>query len=148
MKWLKIMLVPALLVVAPGYSSGEQSAPKAVSPAAQAQDVGAKGEPGQSVKNYTPKERKAYEKKVTADLADLRQRISDLQGKYETAKPQMKRTTLKVLHGLTKQLAAAQNQLAALEKASAKDWGGLQVKMDKAMQDLTTACQEAESLLQ
>ena len=148
MTWLAIMMMAVLLAVAPGYASAEQSAPKAVSPAAQTQDVGAKGEPAQAARNYTPQGRKAYEKKVAADLDDLRQKISDLQGKYETIRPQMKRTGLRTLQGLTKQLLTAQNQLAALEKAPAKDWGGLKVEMDKAVKQLTTACQEAEQRLQ
>jgi hypothetical protein len=52
------------------------------------------------------------------------------------------------LAGLKKQLFAAQNQLAALEKASEKDWSGLKAKMDKAMDELTKAYKEGEARLQ
>lgn len=146
-KFLGILLTAALLVMTPGYGSAQPQAEKGISPATQPKAAEEKGTAPQAAKSYTLKERQAYQQKVAADLDKLRQRIDDLAGNYETGRPQMKRTTLRVLHGLKKQLFAAQNQLAALEKAHAKDWTGLKDEMEKAMMELTEACKEAESRL-
>jgi hypothetical protein len=148
MNWLGILLTAALLAAVPGYGSAQPAKEKVASTATEPKVLEAAGSAAPSAKGYTQQDRQAYQRKVAADLDDLGQKISDLQGKYETIKPQMKRTGLRTLQGLTKQLLTAQNQLAALEKAPAKDWGGLKVGMDKAMNELMTACQEAESRLQ
>ena len=148
MKWLGMMLTAALLAMAPGYGSAQPVEGKSASPATQPKNLEKKGEQAQAAKSYSPKERQAYQQKVAADLANLQQKIDDLHGKYEMARPQMKRTTLRVLHTLKKQLSDTQNQLTTLKEASEKDWGDLKVEMDKAMQGLTQSCQEAESRLQ
>jgi TolA-binding protein len=148
MNWLAIMMMAVLLAVVPGYGSAQTVEGKNASPATQPKGTEVKGTPAQAAKSYTPQEREAYQQKVAGDLAKLQERIDALQGNYEKVKQQMKRTTLKTLQSLKKQHFTAQNQLAALEKAPAKDWGGLKVGMDKAMNELMTACQEAESRLQ
>jgi hypothetical protein len=147
MQWLGILLLTAaLLAMAPGYGSAQPAGEKGASPVPEPQVQGT-GAPAPSAKSYPLKDRQAYQKKVAADLAKLQERINALHGEYETVRPQMKRMTLRVLHSLKKQLIAAQNQLATLEKASEKDWGGLKAEMDKDMKELTTAYKEAESRL-
>ncbi len=132
MKLLAIILTAAVLAVAPGYGQAQQA--KKESPPPQA-------------KSYTAGERQAYEKKTAKDLDELQQQIHDLSVKVQTVEPQIKRTMLRSLVVLEKQYIAAKNKLAALEKASEKDWGGLKADMDKAMQELTKAYQEVESRL-
>ena len=148
MKWLGIMFMAALLAMAPGYGSAQPAGGKSAAPATKPKGAEEKETPAQAIKSYSLKERPAYQKKVAADLAELQQKIDGLHGNYETARPQIKRTTLRLLAGLKKQLFAAQNQLAALEKASEKDWSGLKAKMDKAMDELTKAYKEGEARLQ
>ena len=148
MKCLGILLTAALLAMAPGYGSAQSAGGKSVSPATQPKAVEDKGTPARAAKGYTPEEKQTYQKKVAADLDKLRQKINDLAGNYEKVRPQMKRTTLRILHSLKRQLYANQNQLAALKKAPEKDWSGLKAEMDKAMMDLTEGCKEAESFLQ
>jgi hypothetical protein len=132
MKWLGILVTAALLLMAPGYGNVQPSQGKDTSPA----------------KSYSLQERQAYQQKVAEDLGKLQQRVTDLEDQYLTARPQVKRMLLKSIHSLKMQLAAAQNRLAALQKASAQDWGSFKAKMDKDMKELTQACQEAESRLQ
>ena len=146
MKWLGIMLMAALMASAPRFGIAQTAKGKSASPATQPQSLERKGEPSQAAKSYTSEERQAYQRKVAAELSDLNQKIEDLHAKYKVGyQPQTRRTTLKILHSLSKQHFAAQNQLAALEKASEKDWGGLKVEMDKTMKELTKACQEASA---
>jgi hypothetical protein len=148
MKCLGILLTAALLAMAPGYGSAQSAGEKSASPATKPKAAEGKGTPARAAKSYTPEERQAYQQKVAADLDKLRQRIEALPGNYETVSPQLKRTLLRSFHGLQKQLHDTQNQLAALEKATAKDWSGLKGEMDKAMTKLTDDCKEAESRLQ
>ncbi len=133
MQWLVILLTASLMFMAPGYGNAQQSAGQKASPAG---------------KSYTLSERQAYQKQVGQDLAKLQQTIEDLRGRYLTSSPQMKRTTLRVLHGLDTQLLDARNKLASLEKASGADWVSLKGGMDKALEDLAKACKDAESRLQ
>lgn len=81
MRWLGIILMAALLAVAPGSASAEPPAPKGVSPGTQPQGLEAKGEQAPAVKNYTPQERQAYEKKIARDLTDIQDGINGLQVK-------------------------------------------------------------------
>ncbi len=143
-----ILLTAGLLVMTPGYGSAQPQAGKGISPTTQPKAAAETGATPRAAESYTTEEKQAYQEKVAADLAKVEKGIADLQGDYETVKPQMKRTVLRVLHGLKKQHFAAQNQLTALEKASAKDWGGLKAKMDKTMTELTVAYQDAKTKLQ
>ncbi len=129
MKLLGIILTAALLAVAPAYGQAQKESP------------------APKAKSYTAGERQAYEKKTAGDLEDLEAKIHDLNAKAHAAAPQIKRTMLRAMLGLQKQSLAAKNKLAGLEKASEKDWGGLKVDMDKAMQELTKAYEDAESRL-
>ena len=52
MKWFGMMFMAALLVCAPGYGSAQQ----------------AKDTSSGTAKSFTPEERKAYEKKIAAEL--------------------------------------------------------------------------------
>jgi len=148
MQWLGILLTAALLAMAPGYGSAQSAGGKSVSPATQPKAAEEQGTAARAAKSYTPEEKQEYQQKVAADLDNLQQKIDNLHENYEKVRPQMRRRTLGILHGLKKQLVAAQNQLAALKKAPGKDWSGLRVGMDKAMMDLTEGCKEAESFLQ
>jgi hypothetical protein len=132
MRWLGLWLIAALLALTPSYGSAQPAGEKAP-PAAQ---------------SYTPKERQAYQKKVAADLDKLQQEISDLGAAGGTAAPQMKRARMRVLLGLQKQVFAAQNQLATMEKASGPEWSGLKAAMDKALSELIKSYKEAEARLQ
>lgn len=147
MKWLGILLA-ALLAVAPGYGQaqpqGKESPPAAPPKAAEVKEAPAPP----AVKGYTPKERKEYEKKIAADLAKLRDRIGELKTGYTKAAPQMKRTLRRELANLDRQAIAAENKLADWQKASENDWNSLKAEMDKAMEELKTACAGAESRLQ
>jgi hypothetical protein len=149
MQWFfGILLTAVLLVMTPGYGSAQPAEGKTVSPSTQPKAGGEKQAATKSVKSYTPKERQAYQQKVAADLDKQQQKIDNLHENYETVRSQMKRTTIRILHDLKKQLFAAQNQLAALKKAPVKDWSSLKDGMDKAMTELTEATKEAESRLQ
>jgi hypothetical protein len=131
MQWLVVLLMTALLL-APGNGIAQQSQDTSTAPA----------------KTYSLKERQAYQQQVAEDLAKLQNRVSDLEGQYLKAKQQVRRMLLKNVHSLKLQLYDAQKQLAALKKASPKDWGRLKAQMDKKLMELTQACQQAESLPQ
>ena len=148
MKWLGIMLMAALLAVAPGYGRAQPPEGKGTSPAAQPQSLEEEGTPAPATKSYSLQERRAYQQKVAADLAELQRKIGDLQGKYQMARPQMKRTFLRFWGPLKKQLFAVQNQLASLENSSEKNWSGRKDDMDIAMQQLRQTYEDAEMRLQ
>lgn len=135
MKWLGIVLAVALMAGGP------------VSGSAQTQPQGseAQGKTGQAAKSYTQKEKEAYQKKVSADLQEIGQKIGDLRAKKMTLGPQVKRTFSRAMVDLQRKQSAAQNKLAALQKASAKEWSNLKEDTDKAMADLTNAYKEIEA---
>ena len=76
MKWLGILFMAALLVIAPGYGSAQQ--PKDTPPATQPQGPAVKGEAAGTAKSFTPAERQAYEKKTAEELDAIQQKIADL----------------------------------------------------------------------
>ncbi len=147
MKWLGIMLTVALLTGVPGYGIAAQPGQQGTSPAAQPKGVEAKGEQGQAGKSYTLKEKKQYEERITLDLAEIQKKIEDLRGKGRQVGPQKKRTFRMALVDVQRKNIAAQNRLAALKKAPEKDWSGMKADMDKAIEELSKACLEAEKLL-
>ena len=140
MKWLGIMLTAVLLAGVPGYGSAQQPAKKGTPPATQSQDPGQ-----QAAKSYTPKEREDYQKKIAGDLKEVQQKIGGLNAKRMTLPQQSKRMFNKAMVDLQRKMSTARNKLAALEKASEKEWSGLKDNMDKALDELANTYKEIES---
>ena len=116
MKWLGIMFMAALLIIAPGYGSAQQ--PKDTSPATQPQGPEVKGEAAGTAKSFTPAERQAYEKKTAADLDAMEQRVGDIVTKGRTRWCRKRSAKLSRLCGVCQvQAMDARNQLDALQKA-------------------------------
>ena len=148
MKWLGMMLMAALLIVAPGYGIAAPPGKDSTSPATQSKDLGNRGEQAQAVKSYTPEEKRAYQKKVAADLEKIQQGIGELKVKGRTVMQQKKRMVLKALVDLQNKANAARNKLAALENAPENAWSGLKADMDKTMEGLTKTFKEVEAELE
>jgi hypothetical protein len=127
MKWFGIMLIAALLAIAPGYGWAAPPPP---------QGVGVKAEPAAVVKSYTPQEREAYEKKIAAELEELQKKIYELKLKATTAVPQKKRMILMAAKNLQIRAIVGRDQLDALKKASPADWSGAKANLEKSMKDL------------
>lgn len=136
MKWLGIMFMAALLAIAPGYGSAQQSKDKPPASQSQSPEV---GEAAGMVKNFTPAERQSYEKNTAQELEAIQQKIADLRVKATTGSPQMKRLLIQTANRLQMQKTAAGNQLTALQKATEKAWGQQKADLDKAMADLRKA---------
>ena len=115
MKWLGILFMAALLVIAPGYGSAQQ--PKDTSPATQPQGPAVKGEAAGTAKSFTPAERKAYEKKTAEELDAIQQKIADLRIKATTGAPQQKRLLILAANNLQMQKVAAENRVGRLGKS-------------------------------
>jgi hypothetical protein len=145
MKSLGILLMAALLAVAPGYANAEPPAAGGATPATPAQAPEVKAEPAGAVPTYTPKERKAYQKKTAAELAALQEKITDMKLKAGTGARQNRRMIFKSANNLQIKAIAAKNQLAAMEKAPDQTWGDLKTEMDKTMDGLTQALQAIEA---
>jgi hypothetical protein len=73
MIWLGMMLMAALLIVAPGSGSAEPPVKDSTSPATQSKNLEKQGEQAGAVKSYSPEEKRAYQKKTTADLEKLQE---------------------------------------------------------------------------
>ena len=114
MKWLGILFMAALLVIAPGYGSAQQ--PKDTPPATQPQGPAVKGEPAGTAKSFTPAERQAYEKKTAEELEAIQQKIADLRVKAATGAPQQKRGLMLAANNLQLQEVATAQGLTALKK--------------------------------
>lgn len=147
MQWLGILLTAALLAAMPGYGSAQPAKEKVASPATAPKILEEAGPAAPAAKGYTAQDRQAYQKKVAADLDKLQQQLNDFNNKALTTASQ-KRTKMRIVVGLQKQVFVARNQLAALEKAGEKDWSGLKANMDKALKGLTKNLDEAEAALQ
>jgi hypothetical protein len=132
MKWLGILLFAALLLGSPGYGNAQATGEQSVSPVTQPQGQ-VEGKQAQPMKKYTYQERKNYQKKAEADLAEMQQKVDGLKTKQETAPPQMRRMILKGMVSLQRGIYAGQNQLEAMKKATDKDWSGMKAELDKAM---------------
>jgi len=137
MKWLGILFMAVLLASAPGYGSAQQ--PKDTSPATQPQGPAVKGEPAGMAKSFTPADRQAYEKKTAEELDAIQQKIAELRMKARTGAQQQKRLLIQAANNLQMQQIAAENELAALKKASETAWGSQKAKVDKAMEGLRMA---------
>lgn len=98
MQRLGIMLMAALLAIAPGYASAQQA--KDTSPATQPQVPKVKGEAAGTAKRFTPADRKAYEKKAAAELDAIQQKIAELRGQATTGAPQKKRMIIRAANNL------------------------------------------------
>jgi len=130
------MFMAALLAIAPGYGSAQQSKDKPPASQSQSPEV---GEAAGTVKNFTPAERQSYEKNTAQELEAIQQKIADLRVKATTGSPQMKRLLIQTANRLQMQKTAAGNQLTALQKATEKAWGQQKADLDKAMADLRKA---------
>lgn len=135
MRLLGIVLAVALLAGAP-VAGNAQTQPKGSE---------AQGQPRQAAKTYTQKEKEDYQKKVAADLQESEQKIEGLRAKKMTLSPQLKHSFSRAMIDLQVKKNAAQNKLAALKKASAKEWSKLKDDTDKAMDDLTNVLKEIEA---
>jgi hypothetical protein len=169
MKWLGIILMAALLAMAPGYCNAQQQAEQGKiapgqpteegkfptgqpsqegkfpteapaksgkSPAIQPQGQQGKAEQAQPLKNYSPKEKKAYLKETDKELATIEKRIDALKVKKEFNTVQRKRSNLMVMVALKKKLLIARNQFSALEKAPETGWSAQKQNVDQTMADL------------
>lgn len=137
MNWLGILLMAALLAVVPGYGRAQPQEKETPPPAAQPKGPEMKQAPAPSAaKSYTPKEKKEYQKKTAADLAALEKKIEGLMEEQAKAPQQLKRMIIRGRVDLQRKDIIAKNKLAALEKASGKDWNALKDGLDKAMEDL------------
>ncbi len=143
-QWLGILLMAALLATVPASGNAQPAGEKGASPAAQpkAQESGAPAAAGTS---YVLKDRQAYQKKVTADLDQLQQKINGL---LTGANPQMRRSIARERLALQKKVIAARQQLAALEKSSEKDWDRLRGELDKAVEEIKKDYEKIEASLQ
>ena len=144
MNRLGIILMAALLAIAPGYASAQPQGKKETAPATQPQTPEVKGEPAGAAKTYNPEERRAYEKKTAAELEVMEKNVSDVALQVNKIMPQKKRMFIKIIKRLQLQIVDARKQLAALEKAPENDWGGLKPGMDRAMQELSKAWEAAQ----
>ena len=135
MKWLGIILTVALLAGGPVNGNAQN----------QPQGSQAQVKPGQAAKSYTLEERQAYQSKAERDLEEIQQKVQDLKAKERTIVQQKKRTYLLAMVDIQRKLNAAKGKLAALKKASAKEWSRLQPEMDRALDDLTNAYNGVES---
>ena len=63
--------------------------------------------------------------------------------KATTEPPQQKRMLIQAANNLQMRKIAAENQLAALKKASETAWGRQKADLDKAMEELRKACETA-----
>jgi hypothetical protein len=147
MKRFTMLLVALAVVIAPVYAGAQQSGGKEAPPAIQPQSSDVKAEPRGAAKSYTPGERKAYEKKVAADLDEIQQNIADLRLQSRKGAPQKKDMMLMAAKNLQFQTIAAKNRLAQLEKTSGDAWSGAKADLDKAMADLRQAWEEAAVLM-
>lgn len=147
MKWLGIILMAALLAVAPGYSQAQTPAKSTPAPAAQPEGAEVKAAPAAPAQSSTPEVWKEYEKNAAQDLDVLERQIHDLSVKAQTAAPQVKRSMLRAMLSLDRQALAARQKLDKLEKASQKDWGALKAEMDKALDNLKKSYASVEAHL-
>jgi hypothetical protein len=139
----------ALLFLFPGYAQARPLDKSSISLIAQTQSPQNKeAQLSQPLKPYTPKEKKAYEKKIAQELNNLEQRINDLALAGRSAAPQLKRMRLRMVLAFKQRLFAAQRQLANLARAADPEWSRLKVEMDKTMTGLRLAYKETEARLQ
>ena len=148
MKWLGMILMTALLTLAPGYGSAEPPGKDSTSPTTQSKNLEKQGKQARAVKSYTPEEKRAYQQKIASDLEKIQQGIDELKVKGRTVMQQKKRMVLKALVDLQNKANAARNKLAALENAPENAWSGLKADMDKTMEGLTKTFKEVEAELE
>ena len=137
MKWFGIIFIVALLAFAPGFGRAQQ--PKDTSPCTQPQGSEVQGEPAGTAASFTPEERKAYEKKIAAELDAIQQKIADLRIQASTGPSQNKRMLSLAANNIQRQKIVADNELIALENSSKATWAQQKAKLDKAMEKLRSA---------
>lgn len=137
MKWLGILFVAVLLVIAPGYGSAQQQ--KDTAPATQTQGAAVKSAPAGTATSFTPADRKAYEKKTAEELDAIQKKIADVRMQGTAGSPQKKRLMIQAAKNLQLQQTYASSELSALEKTSGSAWGPQQAKVEKAMAALRKA---------
>lgn len=147
MGWLGIMLMVALLAMAPGYGRANPTGQKDPSPATQPQNQEVKAEPAGTAKSSTPEDRKAYEKKMAEELDAFQAKIAELRVNAATGEPQKKRLIMRRAANLQFQILAAGNRLIALQKASETAWSQEKVELDKAMESVRQDWEAAEVYL-
>ena len=146
MKWLGILFMAALLVIAPGYGSAQQ--PKDTPPATQPLSPAVKGAAAATAQSFTSAERQAYERKTAADLEEIEKNIDASVLKVNKVVPQKKRMVTKIVRGLAVQAMNARHQLEALQKAPENSWGALKINMDREMESLQKAWETAKPLFE
>jgi hypothetical protein len=137
MKWLGILFVAVLLVIAPGYGRAQQQ--KGTAPATQTQGPAVKSAPARTAASFTPEERKAYEKKTADELDAIQKKIADVKMEGAAGSPQNKRLMIQASKNLQLQKMYAASELKTLEKTSGSAWGPQQAKVEKAMEGLRKA---------
>jgi hypothetical protein len=140
MKWLGIMVAALLLATAPGSSSAQSSAVEG----SKAKGAAVQGQVAAQGPTFTPDERKAYEKKMTADLEAIDTKIGDLRLKTNKVPPQQKRMMMFHMQYLVNQAATARTQLGNLAKSQGDAWMQGKSKLDAVMQELTRNVADAE----
>jgi hypothetical protein len=142
------MLTAVFLAGISGYGGAAPPAQKDTPAAIKSQNTDTKEGQGQEVKKYSPKEREKYQQKVAADLEEIQNKMGELRAAKGATVPQQKKRMFRRGQIVFQQkLTAAKGRLAALEKASEKEWTGLKAEMDQALEELTNAYKEVESSL-
>ena len=141
MKGISIILMAALLALAPSYGSAQQTKDK--SPTLQPQNQGVKAEAPGTAKTFTSAEKRAYEKKTAKELEAIQQGIADLRIKASAGSPQMKHMLIRTASTLQLEKIGAETQLTALKKASDAAWNQQKAELDRTMEGLIRACKRA-----
>ncbi|MBN1399310.1 MAG: coiled coil domain-containing protein [Anaerolineae bacterium] len=88
-------------------------------------------------------EKETYHKQVEARLEELEARINVLQAKAESAKAEAKVEYLETIETLRAQRRDLQERLQSLAEAGEEAWVGLRQGVDKGLDDLATALDQA-----
>jgi hypothetical protein len=140
MKWLAIMVAAFLLATVPGPGSAQSPRVEG----SQAKGAAVQSQAAAQGTTFSPDERKAYEKKMTADLEAIDTKIGDLRFKTIKVPSQQKRMVLFHMQYLVNQSTAARTQLGNLAKSQGDAWIQAKSKLDAVMQELTRNVADAE----
>jgi hypothetical protein len=128
MKWFGMMFLAVLVTMAPAYGGAQQIKEKAATPQVQCP-----AEPATKASSGTPEERRAYEQKTAQELEAIQQKIAAIRVQAAGGAPQQKRMLMRTATRLQMEKAAAENQLAALKKASKEAWPTKKADLEKTL---------------
>ncbi len=142
MRILFLSLLMAFMVFA-----GFQASVRAEEPAkVTSEDVKKQAEQTWSTaKEYTLQEKQEYQKRIESQLADLSQRIDELKEKAKTAKQDAVVKLQAQMEALKKQKEVAEQKLSELRSSTSNAWGEVKDGVDKAMDNLKKAYENARS---